>query len=65
MRIIIYCLRASDLILFESGVRSIILPETRANNLTILAQLYSYLAFTAALYPASIVAISGLSAPTF
>jgi HK97 family phage major capsid protein len=62
---VIYVLRSSDIVLYETGVRARVLPETRANNLTILCQLYSYLAFTAARYPASIVAITGLSAPSF
>jgi HK97 family phage major capsid protein len=62
---IIYVLRASDVVLWESGVRARVLPETKASNLTVLLQIYNYLAFSAARYPQSIVTITGLSAPTF
>ncbi|MGO9032224.1 phage major capsid protein [Mycobacterium sp.] len=61
----VYVLRASDVVLWESGIRARVLPETKAQNLTVLLQLYGYLAFSAARYPASIVEISGLSAPTW
>jgi hypothetical protein len=61
----IYVMRASDLILWESGIRARVLPETKAANLTILLQIYGYLAFTAAPYPQSVVEITGLTAPTF
>ena len=62
---IIYVLRASDLILWESGVRARVLPEVKAQNLTVLLQIYSYLAFTAARYPQSVVSIAGLTAPVW
>jgi HK97 family phage major capsid protein len=62
---IVYVLRSSDLILWEGGIRARVLPETRAANLTVLLQIYNYLAFTAARYPASVVMITGLIAPTF
>lgn len=62
---VIYVLRASDIVLWESGVRARVLPETKAQNLTVLLQIYGYLAFSAARYPASIVEITGLTAPTF
>jgi hypothetical protein len=39
--------------------------KTKAANLTVLLQVYSYLAFTAARYPASIITLSGLTPPTF
>jgi hypothetical protein len=42
-----------------------VLPETKAQNLTVLLQLFGYVAFSAARYPASIVEITGLIAPTF
>jgi len=58
-------MRSSDLILWESGIRARVLPETRAANLTVLLQVYNYLAFTAARYPQSVVQITGLTAPTF
>jgi hypothetical protein len=62
---IIYVLRASDIVLWESGIRARVLPEVKAQNLTVLLQIYNYLAFSAARYPASIVEITGLTAPTF
>jgi len=62
---IVYVMRSSDLILWESGIRARVLPETRAVNLTVLLQVYNYLAFTAARYPQSVVQITGLTAPTF
>jgi HK97 family phage major capsid protein len=61
----IYVLRASDIVLWESGVRARVLPETKAANLTVLLQIYNYLAFSAARYPQSVVEITGLTAPTF
>ena len=39
--------------------------QVTATTLTVLLQIYSYLAFTAARYPASVVEITGLTAPTF
>lgn len=62
---LIYVLRASDIVLWESGVRARVLPETKAQNLTVLLQIYGYIAFSAARYPASIVEVTGLTAPTF
>lgn len=56
---------ASDIVLWESGVRARVLPETKAQNLTVLLQIYGYLAFSAARYPASIVEITGLAAPSW
>jgi HK97 family phage major capsid protein len=61
----VYVLRASDVVLWESGIKARVLPETKAQNLTVLLQLYGYLAFSAARYPQSIVEIAGLSAPTW
>jgi HK97 family phage major capsid protein len=62
---LIYVLRASDLVLWESGIRARVLPETLATNLTVLLQIYNYLAFSAGRYPQSVVEITGLTAPTF
>lgn len=62
---LIYVLRASDLVLWESGIRTRVLPETLSGQLTVRLQIYGYLAFSAARYPASIVEITGLTAPTF
>jgi HK97 family phage major capsid protein len=61
----VFVVRASDLVLWEGGIRARVLPETKATTLTVLLQIYSYLAFTAARYPASVVEITGLTAPTF
>lgn len=60
-----YVLRASDLILYESGLRSEVLPQIGAKTLTVTLQVYSYVAFTAERYPKSVVEITGLGAPTF
>jgi HK97 family phage major capsid protein len=64
---VIHVLRASDLLLFESSVRTRALQETRATNLTVLLQVYGYLAFTAGRQPKSVVEIGGsaLTAPLF
>lgn len=61
----ILVMRASDVCLWESGVRARVLPETKAQTLTVLLQIYNYLAFSAARYPASIKVITGLAEPTF
>jgi HK97 family phage major capsid protein len=61
----VFVVRASDLVLWEGGIRARVLPETKATTLTVLLQIYSYLAFTAARYAASVVEITGLTAPTF
>lgn len=62
---VVYVMRASDIVLWESGIRARVLPETKAQTLTVLLQIYNYLAFSAARYPQSIVEITGLTAPTF
>lgn len=63
---VIYVLRSSDLLLFESGVRSRVLPEVKASTLTVVIQLYGYLAFTAARFAQSVVIVEGgLVPPTF
>jgi hypothetical protein len=61
----ILVMRASDIVLWEGGLRARVLPETKAQNLTVILQVYGYLAFSAARYPQSIVQITGLNAPTF
>jgi HK97 family phage major capsid protein len=61
----IYVMRSSDLILWEGGIRARVLPETLAANLTVLLQVYSYVAFTAARYPQSVCVITGMTTPTF
>ena len=64
---VIHVLRASDLLLFESGIRSRVLPDVGSGNLTVRLQVYGYVAFTAARYPKRIVEIggAGLSQPAF
>ncbi|MGW0764656.1 phage major capsid protein [Streptomyces sp. NPDC002676] len=64
---VIHIVRASDLLLFESGIRSRVLPDVGSGNLTVRLQVYGYLSFTAARYPASVVEIggSGLVSPSF
>lgn len=61
----IFVMRSSDLILFESGVRTRVLPETYGNQLSVLLQVYSYIAFTAARYPQSVCLITGATPPTW
>jgi hypothetical protein len=55
--------RSSDLVLWERGIRGRVLPEPKASNLTVICQLYSYLAFSAARYPQSVVQITGGQIP--
>jgi HK97 family phage major capsid protein len=64
---VIHVLRASDLLLYESGIRTRVMSEVLSGNLSVRLQVYGYLAFSAARYPASVVEIggSGLIAPTF
>lgn len=64
---VIHVLRASDLMLFESTIRTRTMEQTRADSLTILLQVYGYLAFTAGRHPESVVEIGGsaLAAPSF
>jgi HK97 family phage major capsid protein len=64
---VIHVLRASDLLLFESGIRSRVLPEVGSGNLTVRLQVYGYLAFAAGRYPKSVVEIggTGLVSPAF
>ncbi|MET8449337.1 phage major capsid protein [Streptomyces sp. NPDC005209] len=64
---VVHIVRASDLLLFESGIRSRVLPDVGSGNLTVRLQVYGYLAFTAARYPASVVEVggTGLISPAF
>jgi len=61
----IYVMRSSDVLLWESGLRSRVLPETKAANLTVLLQVFSYFAASAARYPQSVVQLTGLTPPSF
>lgn len=60
-------MKADDLYLWESGIRSRVLPEVGSSTLTVRLQVYGYLAFTAERYPASVSLITGtgLVPPTF
>lgn len=64
---VVHIVRASDLLLYESGIRTRVLPEVGSGNLTVRLQCFGYLSFTAARYPASVVEIggSGMAAPSF
>lgn len=64
---VIHVLRASDLLLWESAIRTRVLPDVGSGTLTTRLQVYGYMAFSAARYPKSVVEIggTGLVAPTF
>lgn len=62
---VIYVQRSSDLMLFESGIRSRVLPDVGSGTLTVRLQVYGYIAFTAERYPESVVQITGLTPPSF
>src|SRR5204863_28221 len=64
---VVHVLRASDLLLYESGIRSRVMQEVGSGTLTVRLQIYGYLAFTAARYPASVVEVAGtgLVSPAF
>lgn len=61
----IYVMRVSDVALWTSGIRARVCVDTLAPTLTVLCQLWSYVAFSGQRYPQSIVEISGFQAPTF
>jgi HK97 family phage major capsid protein len=61
----IFVAHTPDLYLWEGGVRARVLPQPKAANLEVLIQLYSYIGFSAARYPASVVELTGLTPPTF
>jgi HK97 family phage major capsid protein len=66
---VILVMRASDLVLYESQIRTRIYPvaDATSDTLTMRLELYGYMAFSAARYPKSVVEISGtgLVSPTF
>lgn len=64
---VIVVMRASDCILYESSLRTRVLPEVGSGTLTVRLQVYGYLAFTAERQPKGITVVSGsgLSEPTF
>lgn len=63
----IICARFSDMWLFESGLRTRVLPEVLSGTLTVRIQLYAYVGFTAARFPTGVSKITGtgLAAPSF
>lgn len=62
---VVYVQRSSDMLLYESGIRSRVLNEVGSGNLTVRLQVFGYILFTAERYPKSIVEIGGLPAPEF
>jgi HK97 family phage major capsid protein len=60
-------MRAADSYLWESAIRTRVLPDVGSGTLTVRLQVYGYLAFTAERQPKSICVIggTGLAAPTF
>jgi hypothetical protein len=64
---VVHVLRSSDLLLWESQLRTRVLREVGSGNLTVRLQVYGYLAFTAARHPASVVELggTGLAGPAF
>ncbi len=64
---VIVVMRSQDLLLFESNIKTRVLPDVGSGTLTVRLQTYAYIGFTAARYPASISVVSGsgLSAPVF
>lgn len=63
----ILVMRVQDLLLWESSIRTRVLPEVSAQNLSVRLDVYGYLAFSAARYPQSTAVITGagLVTPTF
>lgn len=63
----LFIMRASDCMLWESGIKTRVLPDVGSGTLTVRLQVYGYLAFTAERYPKaiSIVSGTGLVTPTF
>jgi HK97 family phage major capsid protein len=49
----ILLMRTDDIVLYESPVRTRVLPEVLSGNLTVRLQVYGYAAFTAGRYPAA------------
>lgn len=62
---VMYVMRSSDLLLWESGLKARVLPELRAQTLSVVLQVFGYLAFSAARYPQSVCTITNLPTPTF
>ncbi len=64
---VIHVLRSTDLLLWESPIRTRVLLDAASTNLSVRLQIYGYMAFSAARYPQSVVEIGGsaLAAPVF
>jgi HK97 family phage major capsid protein len=62
---VVLVMKADDLRLWESGIRTRVYPSVGSGTLTVRLQVYGYLAFTAGRYPQSVVEITGLTPPTF
>ena len=64
---VIIVMRASDCVLYESSLRTRVLPDVGSGTLTVRLQVYGYIAFTAERQAKGISVLSGtgLSAPTF
>jgi Phage capsid family. len=63
----ILILKTDDVVFYESGIRTRVLQETLSGNLTVRLQVYGYIAFSAARYPASVARLTGAGfvTPTF
>lgn len=63
----IIVMRASDLYLWESPIRTRVLPDIGSGTLTVRLQVYGYLAFTAERQPKSVSILqgTGLTTPSF
>jgi hypothetical protein len=59
--------KTNDLYLYETPVIARALPQTYGAQLSVLIQLYSYMAYSAARYPNSVAYITGtgLTPPSF
>jgi HK97 family phage major capsid protein len=64
---VVLIMKADDLYLWESSIRTRVLPDVGSGNLTVRLQVYGYLAFTAERYPKSISKVTGtgLVSPVF
>lgn len=61
----ILVLRTDDDLLYESSIRTRVLPEVAAQNLQLIVQVFGYLAFSASRYPVSTGIVTGLTPPAF
>lgn len=61
----ILVLRPEDDLLYESSIRTRVLPEIKSGNLQVVVQAWGYVAFSAARYPGSTAVITGLTTPAF